>query len=401
MLFFFIIYYFLEKGKTINKKEKFYKYHKYFFEDFKLMDFISLIDGVVISNADVDLHDYEKEGRLDLNLSLSALVSKHDKISQIVNFIKCVKFMIDDSVFIDIQDYDKNERIDLNFSISAIVNEEKNLNQIVKFVKSAKLKNSDIILANDSDKLVIESEIEDIELKNTEDFEISINDISVRLSLKKSENGSLSLSSIYLKELTVDIHQKLIDNLIQSLKSDMEKNGVFNIKVILSSGRIILKGDYKKSFFNIPTTIPFSVEFSVDSKKSLVKIEIEKIHLLKSLNVPEFIIQNIVMEAIKDNLKYDFVKTYKNYCLVNLRRLIPEFVDYNTIDVSIADGSIVLNISEKNNPVENNIVENVNESQKTVDVNEHEQANLSDISELENTNSKDNKDNNDDKNDEE
>ena len=88
------------------------------------------------------------------------------------------------------------------------------------------------------------------------------------------------------------------------------------------------------------------------------------------------------MEAIKNNLKYDFVKTYKNYCLINLRRLIPEIVNYNTIDVSIADGSILLNSSEKNNPVEDtpieNIkpVENVEESQEPAEPKQNEQSNL-------------------------
>ena len=59
------------------------------------------------------------------------------------------------------------------------------------------------------------------------------------------------------------------------------------------------------------------------------------------------------------------VKTYKSYCLVNLRRIIPEFVTYNDVGVLISDGSVVLNISEKNNPVAHDQSEdNVKESKE-------------------------------------
>ena len=325
------------------------------------MDFISLIDGIVIPNADIDLQDYEDKEGIDLNLSLVGLVKKDEKIANFLTLIKSVKFINADFTFIDIQDEGEEDRINLNFSVSALIKKNQTIANISQYIENIKIKNADFIFANDSDELIIDSEIEAIDLKNTENFEISVNDISLRLFLKRTEKGGLSISSIYLKEVTIGILQKLIDNLIKSLKHDMESKGVFNIKVILSSGRIILKGDFKKSIF----TIPFSVEFSVDSKKSLVKVEIEKIHLMKSLNVPEFIIQNIIMEAIKNNLTYDFVKTYKSYCLVNLRRIIPEFVTYNDVGVLISDGSVVLNISEKNNPVAHDQSEdNVKESKE-------------------------------------
>lgn len=320
------------------------------------MDFISLIDGVLISNANINLQNHGQEEQIDLDLVMSALVKKDENLAKILAFIKSVKFKNADFTFIDIQDDDEEERVDLNFSISALIKKDKKLAEILDYIKNVKLENADFIFANDTEELVIDSNIEQVELKNIDDFDISVEEASLRLFLKKLDKG-FSISSIYLRELTIDIYQELIDHVLKSLKYDLEKNGVFNIKVILSSGKIMLKGDFKKSIF----TIPFSVEFSVDSKKSVVKIEIAKIHLLKSLNVPEFIIQNIVMEAIKDNLKYDFVKTYKNYCLVNLRRVIPEIMNYNPIDVSVVDGAILLNISEKNNPVEEKPVEKIEE----------------------------------------
>ena len=325
------------------------------------MDFISLIDGVLISDANIALQNHGEEEVIDLDILLSALIKKDEKLSTVLKFIKSVKFKKDDSIFIDIQDDGEEERVDLNFLISALIKKDKKLAEILNYIKNVKIKNADFIFANDKEELVIDSSIDQVELKNIENFDISVENVSLRLFLQKKEDKSLAISSIYLKELTVSIYQKLIDHVLQSLKYDLEKNGVFNIKVILSSGKIILKGDFKKII-----TIPFSVEFSVDSKKSVVKIEIAKIHLLKSWNVPEFIIQNIVMEAIKNNLKYDFVKTYKNYCLVNLRRVIPEIMDYNTIDVSVSDNSIILNISEKNNPIEENNLKNDSEEPKQI-----------------------------------
>ena len=235
------------------------------------MDFISLIDGIVIPNADIDLQDYEDKEGIDLNLSLVGLVKKDEKIANFLTLIKSVKFTNADFTFIDIQDEGEEDRINLNFSVSALIKKNQTIANISQYIENIKIKNADFIFANDSDELIIDSEIEAIDLKNTENFEISVNDISLRLFLKRTEKGGLSISSIYLKEVTIGILQKLIDNLIKSLKHDMESKGVFNIKVILSSGRIILKGDFKKSIF----TIPFSVEFSVDSKKSLVKVEIE------------------------------------------------------------------------------------------------------------------------------
>lgn len=340
------------------------------------MDFISLIDGIVIPSAEIDLQDCEDEEKIDLNLSLSALVKKDEKLLKILTLIKSVQFKNADFTFIDIQDDGEENRVDLNFSISSLIKKDEKLANIIDYVENVKFKNADFIFVTDSDEVIIDSEIESIDIKNTEDFKISVNNISLRLFLKQTEKGGLSLSSIYLKEVTVGILQKLIDNLLKYLKSDLEKNGVFNIKVILSSGRIILKGDFKKSIF----TIPFSVEFSVESKKSLVKIEIEKVHLMKSFNVPEFIIQNIIMEVIKNNLTYDFVKTYKNYCLFNLRRIIPEFVTYNAVDVLISDGSVILNISEKNNPVEH---EQSHEQSKVDDIKESKKPEKENLEKIE------------------
>lgn len=334
------------------------------------MDFISLIDGVLISDANIALQNNGEEEVIDLDILLSALIKKDEKLSTVLKIIKSVKFKKDDSIFIDIQDDGEEERADLNFSISALIKKDEKLAEILDYIKNVKIKNADFIFANDKEELVIDSGIEQVELKNIDNFDISVENISLRCFFDKTENKNLTISSIYLKELTLCIYQELIDHVLQSLKYDLEKNGVFNIKVILSSGKIILKGDFKKSIF----TIPFRVEFSVDSKKSVVKIEIDKIHLLKSWNVPEFIIQNIVMEAIKNNLKYDFVKTYKNYCLVNLRRVIPEIMNYNTIDVSVSDDSIVLNISEKNNPIEeNNLKNDSKETKETKEIKEEQE----------------------------
>ena len=155
------------------------------------MDFISLIDGIVIPNADIDLQDYEDKEGIDLNLSHVGLVKKDEKIGNFLTLIKSVKFTNADFTFIDIQDEGEEDRINLNFSVSALIKKNQTIANISQYIENIKIKNADFIFANDSDELIIDSEIEAIDLKNTENFEISVNDISLRLFLKRTEKGGL------------------------------------------------------------------------------------------------------------------------------------------------------------------------------------------------------------------
>ena len=90
------------------------------------------------------------------------------------------------------------------------------------------------------------------------------------------------------------------------------------------------------------------------------------------------------MEAIKNNLTYDFVKTYKNYCLLELRKVIPEIVTYDSVNVLISDSSVILNVSEKNNPVEHDqFKENIKTTEETKEI---EEKNIKEIEDSKNDN---------------
>lgn len=156
--------------------------------------------------------------------------------------------------------------------------------------------------------------------------------------------GAMSFSGLYIDSLELSLMQSVAAKVIPLIAGELEQRGVYNLKLIFSGkrNRIILSGEYRGVMF----PIPFSVEFAVEAKKNLVKVVISDIRL-SQFSVPEIVVQKIIMAAIEKSLSFDFIRVKENYVLLSLRKLVPDFIDYNPIDVRVKKGRLVLRISEQ------------------------------------------------------
>ncbi|MCQ2735871.1 MAG: hypothetical protein MJ234_01455 [bacterium] len=259
-----------------------------------------------------------------------------------MDFLNLINGILIPSSEIGVSSGEYGIRADAKLSLSSIMHSDKRISEILPILNGAVIGNTGIYFADDRDGgKVAELEFEKIELRHDVEEGITLRGgvISLSLDCVTGEDGkkSILLSGAFLKKVTVDICQILTEKVISILKNDLEKNGIFKIKMLFHNGRIILKGEYRKSIL----AISFSVEFAVEAKKNNIKLSIAKINLA-SFGVPDFVIQNIIMEAIKKNLSLDFIKIKDNYLLVNIRQVIPAFLDYNPISISIDGGRFSL-----------------------------------------------------------
>ena len=242
------------------------------------MNLNSIIDGILLPRAEIDLGFQETKGRIDLVLSLSSLLKSDLNISQIFELLRRLTF--------------------------------KNL--CIAFAESPESKNTSVVLTFD-----------EVILRRTKEQAILFKDGYIIIDL--ASNGAQMkemVSKITIRSLTVKISSSLINEAIIIKKDLLAQKSVKELSVNFLDDRIALKGCVNKI-----TSINFSADIYTEIKDELLLINIANINLMNFLAVPSFV-KNIVIDLVQDSAKLDFVDVKDNCILINPYKLAGSKIDF-------------------------------------------------------------------------
>ncbi len=228
-------------------------------------------------------------------------------------------------------------RLELLFSLPSLWSFIRN-GEISKFVSSlltgVEVGNFSLIISLDevSGDYICDCSLDKLEFKFGDEILSEVRDVS--LSCKAIfENGKPVIKNFYITSAAAEAYQSLVSAAVRFYSSSANKKGVYDLRVALADDRIILRGNLKKI-----VSVPFSAELKVYVKKNVARIEIDKLDIMNLFAVPKTVVQNILMNIICDKFDPSYVKSDKKMILINLRRLIPSFADYNPYTLSLYKG---------------------------------------------------------------
>jgi hypothetical protein len=131
-----------------------------------------------------------------------------------------------------------------------------------------------------------------------------------------------------VQDMALKIPKEVLEVLLNNFKRQLDENGILDLKVKLTSGKIEVKGSLKKAM-----NLPFSLELYLSIEKNKLKIEIGRIQVLDVFSLPG-LVKDIILSLVKSKVPGDLIVCDTHGFLIDIDPLLPIKLNLTKIEIS-------------------------------------------------------------------